>query len=89
MCGALVHFNALLIFQIAGAKLYLHYAIFLRNTKKVQKNDEKSVIFTDYANRLRRKCVSLRRFSSEMLKKESKKDRLTNSQSSCLQIRMP
>ena len=59
MCGALAHFYTHLVFQIANAKLDMHYAIFLRNCKKSLKINEKSAFFENCANRLRRKIVPL------------------------------
>lgn len=45
--------------RIAGAKLQMRCAVFLRNAKRLAEIYEKGPVFRRSANRLRKNCVSL------------------------------
>ena len=58
-----MHFRLELMFycfrRIAGAKLQMRCAVFLRNAKRLAEIYEKRLVFSHSANRMRRNCVSL------------------------------
>lgn len=58
-----MHFRLELMFycsrRIAGAKLQMRCAVFLRNAKRLAEIYEKRPVFSHAANRMRRNCVSL------------------------------